>query len=146
MSETNQCPECGAELPASAPRGLCPTCLLKRGLETNTIGYTAEPAPSARWMPPAVEELAARFPELEIARLIGRGGMGAVYQARQKNLDRMVALKILPPEMGHDPAFAERFAREAQAMARLNHPHIVTSHEFGERAGWYYFVMEYVVG
>ena len=58
----------------------------------------------------------------------------------------MVALKILPPEIGRDAAFAQRFAREAQAMARLNHPHIVTIYEFGERSGWYYFVMELVEG
>jgi len=148
MSQTNQCPECGEALPANAPSGLCPACLLKRGLESNTAGYTAEApsTPTARWVPPSVEELATRFPELEIARLIGRGGMGAVYRALQKNLDRVVALKILPPEMGHDPAFAERFAREAQAMARLNHPHIVTIHEFGQRAGLYFFIMEFVDG
>ncbi len=145
MSQPNSCPECGAPLPASAPRGLCPACLLERGLETNTI---ANPTmiPPTQWLPPAVEEVAARFPELEILRLIGRGGMGAVYQARQKNLDRVVALKILPPEMAHAPAFAQRFAREAQAMARLNHPHIVTIYEFGERSGWYFFIMEFVDG
>ena len=78
MSQTNKCPECGAELPASAPRGLCPACLLKRGLETNTVGYTQEAA-NARWMPPGVEELTARFPELEIERLIGRGRDGGRY-------------------------------------------------------------------
>jgi predicted Ser/Thr protein kinase len=145
MSDTNQCPECGAPLSAGAPHGLCPACLLKRGLETNTIG-DATTIPPLQWMPPPVDEVAARFPELEILRLIGRGGMGAVYQARQKNLDRIVALKILPPEMAHDPAFAQRFAREAQAMARLNHPHIVTVFEFGQRSGWYFFIMEYVDG
>ncbi len=151
MSETNRCPECGAELPASAPRGLCPACLMKRGLETNTVGGGSDGSKEGesgkrKWVPPGVEEVAGRFPELELLRLIGRGGMGAVYQARQKNLDRMVALKILPPEMGNDGAFAERFTREAQAMARLSHPHIVAIHEFGERGGWYYFVMEYVDG
>jgi hypothetical protein len=142
----NKCPECGTDLPASAPRGLCPACLLKRGLESNSMGDSAGGAPMARWQPPPVEELAARFPELEIIRLIGRGGMGAVYEARQKALDRVVALKVLPQEMGHDPAFAERFAREAQAMAKLNHPHVVAIYEFGERSGLYYFVMEYVDG
>ena len=60
--------------------------------------------------------------------------MGAVYKARQKELDRIVALKILPPGIGDDPAFAERFAREAKALAKLNHPGIVTLYEFG-RAG-----------
>ncbi len=128
------CQTCGTPLPAASPAGLCPRCLLKRGMEAQTVGFTA-PEPAARWLPPEVTELAALFPELEIIRLLGRGGMGAVYQARQKDLDRVVALKILPPEMGHDPAFAQRFTGEAQAMARLNHPHIVTLYEFGQRSG-----------
>jgi predicted Ser/Thr protein kinase len=155
MSEIRKCPECGAELPGAAEgdsRTVCVACLLKRGLESNTAGYTQENV-AARWMPPDVQAVARRFPELEITRLIGRGGMGAVYEARQRNLDRVVALKILPPEMAGDAAFRERFAREAQAMARLNHPHIVTIYEFGERAdeggkagGWYFFVMEFVDG
>jgi hypothetical protein len=147
------CPQCGAALPPDAPEGLCRACLLKRGLEANTAGYTQ----GARWAPPEAGDLAALFPELEMVGLIGRGGMGAVYQARQKSLDRVVALKILPPDLGHDPAFAERFAREAQALARLNHPHIVTIHEFGQRSGqWsvasgqttglYFFIMEFVDG
>jgi serine/threonine protein kinase/preprotein translocase subunit SecD len=104
---------------------------MKRGLETNTFasgGETAAPADSA---PPTPAELAAYFPDLEILELIGRGGMGMVYKARQKRLDRLVALKILPPKIGRDPAFAERFNREARALAMLNHPHIVTVHDFG---------------
>ena len=72
------------------------------------------------------------FPDLEILELVGRGGMGVVYKARQKRLDRLVALKILAPKIGHDPAFAERFAREARAMAMLSHPHIVAVHDFGQ--------------
>jgi hypothetical protein len=63
------------------------------------------------------------------------GGMGAVYKARQPRLDRLVALKILPPETAHDPGFAERFNREARALARLNHPNIVTVHDFGHVGG-----------
>jgi tRNA A-37 threonylcarbamoyl transferase component Bud32 len=147
MSQEPVCPECGAPLPAGSPEGHCPRCLLKRGLEPNTLdGTTGQSSQSARWTPPKLEELAGRFPELEILELIGRGGMGAVYKARQKNLDRTVALKILPPEIGRDPAFAERFAREAQALARLSHPHIVAIHDFGERQGLYFFLMEYVDG
>ena len=80
--------------------------------------------------PPSVAELAAKFPQLEILELIGKGGMGAVYKARQRQLDRIVALKILPPGIGDDPAFAERFAREAKALAKLNHPGIVTNLRF----------------
>ena len=82
-------------------------------------------------IPPGVAELAPLFPQLEILELVGKGGMGAVYKARQKELDRIVALKILPPGIGDDPAFAGRFAREAKALAKLNHPGIVTLYEFG---------------
>jgi serine/threonine protein kinase len=96
--------------------------------------------------PPTVEELAVKFPQLEILGFIGRGGMGAVYKARQKELDRIVALKILPPDTGQDAAFAERFTREARALARLNHPGIITIHEFGRADGLYFFLMEYVDG
>ncbi len=97
-------------------------------------------------MPPDIAELTAKFPQLEILELIGKGGMGAVYKARQKQLDRIVALKILPPGIGDDPAFAERFAREAKALAKLNHPGIVTLYEFGDAGGQFYFLMEFVDG
>jgi serine/threonine protein kinase/N-acetylneuraminic acid mutarotase len=88
-----------------------------------------EAAPAAPPLSP--EELAALFPQLEILEFVGKGGMGAVYRARQKALDRVVALKILPPGIGKDQAFTDRFAREAKALARLNHPGIVTLFEFG---------------
>jgi tRNA A-37 threonylcarbamoyl transferase component Bud32 len=91
--------------------------------------------------------LAGQFPQLEILELLGQGGMGAVYKARQKQLDRLVALKILPPQIGRDEAFAERFTREARSLARLNHPRVVSVHDFGHtEAGLYYFIMEYVDG
>lgn len=92
------------------------------------------------------EAVAARLPQFEILGLLGRGGMGVVYKARQKNLDRLVALKILPPEFAADPAFAERFSREAKALARLNHPNIVSVHDFGECGGLFFFSMELVDG
>jgi predicted Ser/Thr protein kinase len=94
--------------------------------------------------PPA--DLAQHFPQLEILDLLGQGGMGAVYKARQPGLDRLVAVKILPPEAGIDAAFAERFTREARALARLNHPNIITVYDFGQTKGLYYFIMEYVDG
>ena len=97
-------------------------------------------------MAPTLEELVKPFPELEILGFIGQGGMGAVYKARQKALDRVVALKILPPGIGGDPSFAQRFAREAQALAKLNHPGIVTLYEFGQADGLFYFLMEFVDG
>ncbi len=125
--------------------GLCPQCLVKAGfpsgIETKSGGASTTP-----FVPPSVEEMAKLFPQLEIIELLGRGGMGAVYKARQKQLDRLVALKILPPGIGDDPAFAERFAREARALAKLNHPGIVTLHEFGEAGKLPYFVMELIDG
>ena len=72
--------------------------------------------------------------------------MGAVYQARQRGLDRMVALKILPPQISTEPTFPERFAREAQALARLSHPNVVTVIDLGQSGSIYYFLMEFVDG
>ncbi|HVS70561.1 MAG TPA: protein kinase [Phycisphaerae bacterium] len=142
------CPGCQAPLPADAPQGLCPACLMRRAMPTRAGSFTAGPA--SHWTPPAPEALAPLFPELEILSLLGRGGMGAVYKARQKSLDRFVALKILPPEIAKDPSFAARFAREAQALAKLNHPHIVTLYEFGTRGDpaspLPYFLMEFIDG
>jgi serine/threonine-protein kinase len=92
---------------------------------------TTDQPPAGRFVPPTPAELAPAFPHLEILELIGSGGMGAVYKARQVHLDRLVALKILPPQLAQDPAFEERFNREARVLARLNHPHIVTVHDFG---------------
>lgn len=96
--------------------------------------------------PPTVERLAQLFPTMEILELIGAGGMGAVYKARQKGLDRLVAVKILPDEVSHDTKFAMRFTREARVLARLNHPNIVSVYEFGQSAGTYFFVMEFIDG
>jgi len=86
------------------------------------------------------------FPQLEILGLLGYGGMGAVYQARQRGLNRLVALQILPPQVSFFPGFAERFAREAQVLARLSHPNIVTVIDLGQSGSLYYFLMEFVDG
>ena len=90
-------------------------------------------------------EIARLFPELEVLDFIGRGGMGAVYKVRQKNLDRVVALKVFLDRRG-DPEFEARFQREARALARLNHPNIVTVHEFGARENVRFLVMEFIDG
>jgi len=137
-SMPKNCPQCGAALPSGALTGLCPACLLQQGAAPDT-----GPADKAPFVPPSVEEVARFFPQLEILSLIGRGGMGAVYKARQSDLDRLVALKILP---SRDPGFAERFNREARALARLSHPNIVAVHEFGQVNGQHYFLMEFVDG
>src|SRR4051812_23312471 len=119
------CPECQQPLTADAPDGLCPQCLLKAA---------AGPIPSAiegdiiDIADPA--EVAKKLPQFEILQLIGRGGMGVVYQARQRQLDRLVALKILPPVDALSPDFVTRFSREARALARLNHPNIVHVYDF----------------
>jgi serine/threonine protein kinase len=95
---------------------------------------------------PSLAEVAAAFPRLEVLRLLGHGGMGFVYQVRQPDLDRMVALKILSPVLRRDPAFEERFAREARVLGKLQHPNIVTLFEHGESGGFYYLLMEYIDG
>jgi serine/threonine protein kinase len=97
--------------------------------------------------PPGVEELAGVLPGLEVIELIGRGGMGFVYKARQRSLDRLVAVKLFPRDAyAGDPTFAERFAQEARVLASLNHPNIVAAHEFGESERYCYLVMELVEG
>jgi tRNA A-37 threonylcarbamoyl transferase component Bud32 len=103
-------------------------------------------APPPPEPPPPLEEISRHFPQLQILECLGRGGMGVVYKARQPRLDRFVALKILAREKEKNPRFAERFTREAQALARLNHPNIVTVYDFGEADGLYYLLMEFVDG
>ena len=155
METERICPSCHKPLPPDMPLGLCPECLLKAGLNTGTEPGTGA-APGAGFVPPPVADIARLFPQLEILEFIGKGGMGAVYKARQPALDRLVALKILPPAAASGPGFAERFNREARALARLSHPNIVIVHDFGQvsAAGLpnapagtlHYLVMEYVDG
>ena len=142
MTDTRTCPECHAEIPPDAPPGVCPHCALRAGLRPET---SAEPArgPSA---PPSPEELRRRLPDLDDFELIGPGGMGTVYRARHRPLDRPVAVKVLHAHLQDDASFAERFTREARTMARLDHPHIVRVYDFGHREGLYYLVMELVDG
>ncbi len=150
MTEARTCPECGVDVPADAPQGLCPQCLLRLGIARASDPAGSAPASTVAYHGPGTAprpaELAGLFPQLEILELLGQGGMGAVYKARQRGLDRLVALKILPPAVSGDPAFAERFTREARALARLNHPNVVTVYDFGQAGGLYYFLMEYVDG
>ncbi len=144
MTNTNQsnCPKCGTAIPKDAPSGLCPQCVLAEAASASMITTTH----GRNTPPPSVEEIAPHFPELEIIELLGAGGMGAVYKARQPQLDRMVALKVLSHDLASDPAFAERFNREAKVLARLSHPNIVGIFDFGTAGPLCYLLMEYVDG
>ncbi|MFO1462058.1 MAG: serine/threonine-protein kinase [Verrucomicrobiota bacterium] len=140
------CPRCKTLMTPGALHGVCPKCALAAGFATQPVSDSPDPRSGPRTPAPNPIDLAPHFPNLEILSLIGHGGMGWVYQARQPNLDRKVALKILPPGTGVDPAFAERFRREARALARLSHPNIVALHDFGQAGPYFYLVMEYVDG
>ena len=142
-SPMTTCPRCDTPLPPNAPEGLCPRCLGAVSLTQDTAWTNPE---GERATPPAPEEIAAYFPQLEIIGCLGRGGMGVVYKARQIALNRTVALKLLAPEREKDAHFAERFGHEAQALAQLAHPNIVTIHDFGQSNGYFYLLMEFVDG
>ena len=137
---TKKCPQCSASLPPDAPEGLCPACLLQNGFHTEPA-VAADPEDAT--ITPEIERL---FPELELLECLGQGGMGVVYKARQKQLDRMVALKVMRANGAKDPAFAERFTREARALAKLDHPNIVSVYDFGQTEGRFFLIMEYVDG
>jgi len=95
---------------------------------------------------PSLEVLAGLLPAYEFEAFVAQGGMGAVYKARQRSLDRDVAIKILPRELGEDPEFRESFSTEAKAMARLNHPNLIGVYDYGDVDGMPYIVMEFVNG
>jgi len=103
---------------------------------------SAEP----HFIAPETTELSELLPAYDIQAFIAKGGMGAVYLAKQKSLDRSVAIKILPREFGEDKEFRKQFEAEAKAMAKLNHPNLIGVYDFGEVDGMPYIVMEYVAG
>lgn len=144
MSIVNKCGECGAVISPDAPGGMCPRCLMGQGLTEIHEGSASGYGPES--VVPSLEQMKKLFPQFDIIDIAGRGGMGVVYKARQPRLNRFVALKVLPLARVRREEFSQRFLREAQALASLSHPNIVTIYDFGEAGDLCYFVMEFVDG
>ena len=150
MSQTATCQTCNAPLSEGVEFAFCPKCLAQEAMDCASVGTglaeTQEGSSDSRFEPPSAEELASLLPNINVTKLIGRGGMGAVYRGRQISLDRDVAIKILPREIQESQQLGERFQREAQTLAKLQHPNIVSIFDFGQVDGLYYFIMEFVDG
>lgn len=135
------CPRCLSPIPERAPGGLCPRCLLDGANAPTDTGLGTQ-----SWKTPTLAEIASAFPNLEVLGHLGTGGMGCVYRVRERDSGRISALKVLPRELAADPAFVERFEREARTLSRLRHPHIVGVHGFGQAGGFCFLLMEFVDG
>src|SRR5947199_847473 len=145
------CARCGAEIFADAPEGLCTACLFESGLSLLTdnsvagVGDSGQPTSPMSAMARRTKTF-ADFGDYELLEEIGRGGQGVVYRARQKSLNRIIALKVIG--LGHwaTDAHLKRFRREAEAAASLEHSGIVPIYEVGKRDGSCYFSMKFIEG